>query len=142
MIFLLAVLTLQWQLIARINNIMQLAMSTLLINYREPFTLHIKMCWSKIFRTERQSPTQILFASMDPIVCPLLNISILMETVGSEGGGLIFGKTNKTAANLLKQVYQSAFLFLPPSVRASWERIVYPRALQLLLPVLGVTRMD
>jgi hypothetical protein len=104
MMFLLAVLTLQWQLIARINNIMQLAASTLHFNYREPFALHIKMCWSKNICTERQSPTQVLFASMDPIVCPLLNIAILIETVGYEGG-LLFGRTNKTAANLLKQVY-------------------------------------
>ena len=108
MIFLLAVLSFQWQLIARIDDIMQLATSTILFNYRDPFTLHIKMCWSKNIRTERQSPTQILFPAMDPIVCPLLNIAILMEMVCSEGG-LLFGKTNKTAANLLKQVYGSHF---------------------------------
>ena len=69
------------------------------------------MCWSKNIRTESQSPTQILFAAMDPIVCPLLNVAILMETVGSDAG-LMFGRSNKTAANLLKQVYASAFFTL------------------------------
>lgn len=107
MVFLLAVLTLQWQLIARIDDVMQLKTSTILFNYRDPYSLHIKMCWSKNIRTERQSPTQILFAAMDPIVCPLLNIAILMETLGSEGG-LIFGRSKQTAAHLLKQVYSSS----------------------------------
>ena len=106
MIRLLAILTLQWQFIARIDDCMKLSTTTVLLNYSAPFTLYIKMVWSKNIRSERESPTQIMFASMDPIVCPLLNLAVFMETVGTEGG-LLFGRSAKTAANFLKQVYSS-----------------------------------
>ncbi|KAL3772556.1 hypothetical protein ACHAWU_006754 [Discostella pseudostelligera] len=106
MILLLTILTIQWQFIGRIDDMMRLATSTVLFNSDHPFTLYIKMCWSKNIRTERDSPTQILFASMDPAVCPLLHLAVMMEAVGT-AGGLMFGRTNKTAANLLKQVYES-----------------------------------
>ena len=43
MLMALSVLTLQWQLIGRIDDIMQLRMSTVLFNVRDSFTLHIKM---------------------------------------------------------------------------------------------------
>ena len=46
-IMLLALLTLQWQLIARVDNCLRLATTTILFNFRDPFTLWIKMCWSK-----------------------------------------------------------------------------------------------
>ena len=106
MILLLTVLTIQWQLIARIDDMMRLKTSTILFNSDNPFTIYIKMCWSKNIRTERDSPTQIIFAAMDPIVCPLLNLSVMMEALGTVGG-MLFGRSNKTAANLLKQVYKS-----------------------------------
>ena len=108
MIRLLAMLTLQWQFIARIDDCMKLSTTTVLFNYSAPYTLYIKMVWSKNIRSERESPTQIMFASMDPIICPLLHLAVLMETVGTEGGHL-FGRSPKTAANFLKQVYSSSF---------------------------------
>ena len=43
MLMALSVLTLQWQLIGRIDDIMQLRTSTVLFNVRDSFTLHIKM---------------------------------------------------------------------------------------------------
>jgi len=80
MILLLTILTIQWQFIGRIDDMMRLATSTVLFNSDHPFTLYIKMCWSKNIRTERDSPTQILFASMDPAVCPLLpNVYLLLH---------------------------------------------------------------
>ena len=108
MIRLLAILTLQWHFIARIDDCMQLATTTVLYNYSAPFTLYIKMVWSKNIRTERESPTQILLAAMNPLVCCLLNLAVMMETVGTEGG-MLFGCSHKTAANHLKQVYSSSF---------------------------------
>ncbi len=45
MLTMLAVLTMQWQIIGRINDLMQLATLTILKNLMYPFTLHIKMCW-------------------------------------------------------------------------------------------------
>ena len=108
MIRLLAILTLQWHFIARIDDCMQLATTTVLYNYSAPFTLYIKMVWSKNIRSERESPTQILLAAMNPLVCCLLNLAVMMETVGTEGS-MLFGGSHKTASNHLKQVYSSPF---------------------------------
>ena len=43
MIRLLAILTLQWHFIGRIDDCMQLATTTVLYNYCAPYTLHLKM---------------------------------------------------------------------------------------------------
>lgn len=106
MIILLTILTIQWQFIGRIDDMMRLATSTVLFNSDNPFTLYIKMCWSKNIRTERESPTQIMLAAMNPLVCPLLHLAVMMEAIGTTMG-ILFGRSNKTAANLLKQVYGS-----------------------------------
>ena len=79
--FLTAVFCLQWQIIGRIDDVMKLAKGSLLFNPREPYTLNVKMTWSKNIREEREPPTQILFGVMDPIVCPLLNIAMCLEGV-------------------------------------------------------------
>jgi hypothetical protein len=79
MLMTLSVLMLQWQLIGRIDDIMQLRTSTVLFNVRDSFTLHIKMSWSNNIRTEMPSPTQLLLAAMDPIICPLLNLVVFIE---------------------------------------------------------------
>ena len=105
---LLAILTLQWHFIARIDDCMQLVTTTVLFNYSAQFTLYIKMVWSKNIRSEKESPTQILLAAMNPLVCPQLNLAVMMETVGAEGG-MLFGRSRNTAANNLKQVYSSPF---------------------------------
>jgi hypothetical protein len=108
MIRLLALLTLQWHFIARIDDCLKLATSTVMYNYSAPFTLYIKMVWSKNIRSERESPTQILLAAMNPLVCCLLNLAVMMETIGTEGG-MLFGRSHKSASNNLKQVYSSSF---------------------------------
>ena len=43
----LAVLTLQWQFIGRIDDMMKLATSTIVKHMQYPFALSLKMCWSK-----------------------------------------------------------------------------------------------
>ena len=105
MLMTLSVLTLQWQLIGRIDDIMQLRTSTVLFNVRDSFTLHIKMSWSKNIRTEIQSPTQILIAAMDPIICPLLNLAVFIETFGGHGG-LMFDRAKKLPLTLLMKSLQ------------------------------------
>jgi hypothetical protein len=77
---------------------MQLVTTTVPYNYSVLFTLYIKMVWSKNIQMERESPTQIL----------LLNLAVIMETVGTEGG-MLFGRSHKTVANHLKQVHSSSF---------------------------------
>ena len=107
MLMALSVLTLQWQLIGRIDDIMQLRTSTVLFNVRDSFTLHIKMSWSKNIRTEMQSPTQLLLAAMDPIICPLLNLAVFIETFGGHGG-LMFDRAKKTTTNLIDVILASS----------------------------------
>ena len=53
MIRLLVILTLQWHFIVRIDDCMQLATTTVLFNYSAPYTLYLKMVWSKNIRSER-----------------------------------------------------------------------------------------
>ena len=105
----LAVMTLQWQLIGRIDDVMKLATSTVLKHTLYPFALNIKMCWSKNIRTEQDSPTQILFASMNPLICPILHLGIFMETVGRQCDGFLFGNSNRNTSSLLKTVLDSQF---------------------------------
>jgi hypothetical protein len=52
-------LMLQWQMIGWIDDVMQLATSTILKNARYPFTLHIKMCWSKNIVSKNQLHAQM-----------------------------------------------------------------------------------
>ena len=95
MIILLTVLTVQWQFIARIDDMMRLKTSTVLFNPDHPFTLYLRMCWSKNIRTERECPKQIMVASMNPIVCPLLNLSVMIEVVGTRGEMFLGAQTKQ-----------------------------------------------
>ncbi len=97
MLPMLAVLMLQLQIIGGIDDVMQLARSTILKNVHYPFTLHIMMCWFKNIVSKNQSPTQIMFGSMDPLVCPFLNLAVYFESCQEEahsGGNLFPKQTN------------------------------------------------
>ncbi len=109
-ITLLAVMTLQWQMIGRIDDVMKLATSIVLKHSLYPFALNIKMCWPKNICTEQQSPTQILLALMNPLLCPLLNLGKFIETVGSQQqGGFLFGNTNRNTSKLISRILKSKF---------------------------------
>jgi hypothetical protein len=87
MYMILVVMMLQWHFIGRINNIMCLAMTTIQQNLRQLFCLQLKMCKSKNIRSKQDMPMQILFASMDPLVCPVLNLAVYVEMFGTQGLG-------------------------------------------------------
>ena len=106
--FLTAVFCLQWQIIGRIDDVIKHAKGSLLFNPREPYTLNVKMTWSKNIREEREAPTQILFGAMDPIVCPLLNIAMWLE--GSDYYSLLlFGnhRSNHAVSSLLESIFKN-----------------------------------
>lgn len=105
----LAVMTLQWQMIGRIDDMMQLATSTVLKHPLYPYALNIKMCWSKNIRTEQDSPTQILFAATDSLICPILHLGIFMETVGTQRNGKLFGNSNRSTSGLLMTILSSPY---------------------------------
>jgi hypothetical protein len=65
----LAVMTLHWHFVGQINDIMCLATTTIQQNLSHPFCLQLKSSKSKNIRSKRDMPTQIFFASMDPLVC-------------------------------------------------------------------------
>ena len=56
-------------------------------------------------------PTQILFASMDPLVCPYLNLAVYVEMFGTGGlGGEIFDcKSTRNFTNYLEKLFASPF---------------------------------
>jgi len=103
-----AVFTLQWQLIGRIDDVMQLNKSTLSHNLRYPYTLLVKMHWSKNIRDEREVPTQIIFGSMDPLVCPLLNLASFLEFEREGNSKKIFcDRSNRSVCNILERIFTS-----------------------------------
>ncbi len=106
----LAVLLLQWQSIGWIDDVMHVATSTILKNARYPYTLHIKMCWFKNIVSKNQSPTQMLFCSMDPLVCPFLNLAMYFESCWEEtqsGGNLFPKQTNRGISIFLGTIFDS-----------------------------------
>jgi len=85
------------------------------------------MSWSKNIRTEMQSPTQILLAAMDPIICPLLNLAVFIETFGGHGG-LMFDCAKKLPLNLWMKSLQ--VLISGRSGLGEWELTAFARALE------------
>ena len=59
MYMILAVMSLQWHFIGRIDDIMCLITTTVQQNPRHPFCLQLKMRKSKNIRSEQDMPTQI-----------------------------------------------------------------------------------
>ena len=77
-----ALLTLQWQAIGRIDDMMKLQFPDIYANLRHKFVLSMKLRWSKNIKTERQLAEQILVRSRDQRLCPLLNFVVYMELMG------------------------------------------------------------
>jgi hypothetical protein len=74
-----SVLSLQWHLIARIDDMMKLRFSDFSPNIHQRFTLTCQMRWSKNILEERDAPEQIVMGSMDPKMCPILNLAVYIE---------------------------------------------------------------
>ncbi len=105
----LMMLAVQWQLIGHIDDMMKLGKSTLSFNPRHPYTLLCKMCWSKNIWEERELPTQIIFPSMDPLICPLLNLAVFLELQAPSGAHLFGDHYNQSVANILDNIFSSNF---------------------------------
>ncbi len=110
MYMIVAVMMLQWHFIGQINNIMCLAMTTIQQNLHHPFCLQLKMCKSKHIRSEQDMPTQIFFASMDPLVCPVLNLAVYVEMFGMQGSGwkLFDWESTRKFAEYLEKIFASS----------------------------------
>jgi hypothetical protein len=77
-----SILTLQWQLISRIDDMMKMKVSDISAALRYNFCLVAKMRWSKNITEERDAPDQIVLASMDAKMCPMLNLGVYMAMLG------------------------------------------------------------
>lgn len=77
-----SILTLQWHLIARIDDMMKFKFENLMPNVRNPSALIAKMRWSKNISEERDAPEQIVLGRMDPRICQLLNLAAFLEVAG------------------------------------------------------------
>jgi hypothetical protein len=73
------VIALQWQLIARIDDMMKLNFNNLSNNVQYNFTILGKLRWSKNISEERDAPEQIMLGSMCSSICPILNLAIYLE---------------------------------------------------------------
>ncbi|EEY63388.1 uncharacterized protein PITG_15104 [Phytophthora infestans T30-4] len=90
-----SVLTLQWHIVARIDDMMKLQFNNFTHNTQYPSTILCQMRWSKNISEERDAPEQIVVGSMDPRMCPLLNLAVYIEaTVNVARSSFLFGNPN------------------------------------------------
>ncbi|ETP55263.1 hypothetical protein F442_00174 [Phytophthora nicotianae P10297] len=78
-----SVLTLQWHICARIDDMMKLQFSNFSPNTQYPSTLLLQMRWSKNINEERDAPEQIVIGSMDPKMCALLSLAVYIESTAN-----------------------------------------------------------
>ncbi|OWZ22772.1 hypothetical protein PHMEG_0002469, partial [Phytophthora megakarya] len=105
------VLTLQWHLITRIDDMMKLKFDSFAPNVQYPGTLTCQLRWSKNISEERDAPEQILLGSLDPRVCVLLNIAVYLEASGKESTSeYLFGNAqdgDRVVRRFLQEVFNS-----------------------------------
>lgn len=83
-----AIITVQWQLIARLDDAMKLRLYN--ISYNPVYLFVCQMTWSKNITEESESPRQLLLGSMDERVCVLLNLGVYLELCESKLDDFIF----------------------------------------------------
>jgi hypothetical protein len=72
-------MNMQWQLMARMNDTINLKFETVITNLSFIFAINCKMRWSKNITDERDAPDQVLFGSMEEYICPLLNLGLFID---------------------------------------------------------------
>ncbi|KAG9404846.1 hypothetical protein AC1031_005057, partial [Aphanomyces cochlioides] len=87
------ILTLQWHLIGRIDDMMKLQFDNLSFNPSHTSTLLCQMRWSKNITEEREAPHQMIIGAMDDRLCPLLNLAVYIELLDLDkfDSSFIFG---------------------------------------------------
>ena len=105
-----ALLNLQWQLMARMDDMLNLKFETITTNLVFPFSLNVKMRWSKNITEERDAPEQVVLGSFEEMICPLLNLAMYIEGSGFTGetltkDGFLFGGT--AARHSVRRLFDS-----------------------------------
>ena len=81
-----SILTLQWHIIARIDDMMKIQFRNITASTVYKNILMIQIRWSKNITEERDAPTQFILGSMDEHLCPLLNLAVYLECMGNRDG--------------------------------------------------------
>ena len=71
---------LQYNMIARIDDVAHVFLSMLRVSSQFPFALVQRLPWSKNMCEERDAPFQILIGASDPTFCVILALAIHLET--------------------------------------------------------------
>ena len=100
------VICLQWHLIARIDDMMKFQLNNLMFNVQHPFTMLSKLRWSKNISEEREAPEQLILGSMEPLLCPILNLAIYLE-LRSHDSPFVFGNPDH-GARIVRATLQGA----------------------------------
>jgi hypothetical protein len=97
---------------------MKLQFQNILSNTSNNFTLHAKLSWSKNIREERDSPMQIMLASMDDRICILLNLAIYLElcttTMAAEAATFVYGNGkdgDRAVRDYLNDIFGIIFIY-------------------------------
>ena len=90
-----ALVTLQWQLIGRVDDMQKTQVSNFGFDADVPQALTVQLRWSKNIREEKASPTQIVVGSGDAHMCALLHLAAHLELTlqpsVTTGNTFIFG---------------------------------------------------
>ena len=78
-----SLLTFQWHIIGRIDDMVHLRFDQITPSPRYDFLLQIRVGWSKNIKDANRICTQFLMGSMDPRLCVLLNLALYLELAGS-----------------------------------------------------------
>ena len=97
-----SILSLQWHMIARIDDMMKLQLRNIFSSRQFADVLLIQMRWSKNITEEREAPQQFILGSMEERICPLLNLAVHSEMMGcnvaegeqERGDSFLFGNGN------------------------------------------------
>ena len=81
-------MTLQWQLIGRMDDMVHMKFCNLTPNIEFPFSIKSKLRWSKNIREEREVPEQIVVSSNDSLIDLLLNLGVYIESYGQDAQSL------------------------------------------------------
>jgi hypothetical protein len=111
-----SVLTLQWHLIGRIDDMMNLKVDRVGANHNHPGMGSSKIDWSKNITEEREAVEQTLLASHDANLCCIVSMGMYLEVLGRfdashiKTGDPLFGDAtsgHRTARNGLDSVFKN-----------------------------------
>ena len=106
---LLALLTLQWQLIGRMDVMVHIKLYYLTTNIEFPFSIKSKLRLSKNISEDREIPEQIVVSSNDSLIDLLLNLGVYINSYGQDAQSLtrdsfLFG--GKFTAYLVRRLFE------------------------------------